>query len=748
MQRGELKYMTKRRRKMRSLRRRFDRFCRRFFGRRIRPLRALSLLLVLFMLVYCTSFLPVFLGRFVVRQVSMIMHPKELQSSAIRDNHNWEFPEFIEENNEAPLTSPHRIFVFGPPGDAIGHVVRYLEKIGAYAGRGKGLLGPSVPATHRTDLHDESYFSAHRNAIDISEVLLFDALKTERIENVINRRRVPKWVYYGFSRENVSTAAMVNFSKMASSVVNEMDASVLLDSENDDTTALRGKEKSEKYRYDSPWVLGDHRLTLSSTFWTSEIEPDTAVCVIILERPEYFAESMQKYNYDGRLSAKEWSIVWEHYQKEAHLACAKFPVVYINWTSSLTSEDDYITSLEHMAKSLMKNAKVKGLDMEEAREDTKWIQTQIRSLLPPGDRGKLSDLRDNGFLNSHLLSLDFLERTKKFYLDLIQKRQTKIEDYKNYLSEYSSFILKRYTFFSNVSLRADEHGTNDVWNESRFIPWIRLERNEKEAYATIVTGTSESYVSGAAVNAASLSLMDSSRDIIAIVTELVNQAERERLRYFGWTVIAVDTLPEAWWRNSKYNDRCMSSKNNQDIRWGRMFSKLRLWEQINYTSIVYMDCDAFGISKAYEIFESTSEIMGESSVRHDIDVFLAGVMLMRPSLDTFNNLLKRSKDPPPTIWKKPVDCTEQALLNDYYKNSRNRKFSISKDERKSIGRPTIHRDYYNNAPWIVHFLTKSCGKPWSRYEDEKYRFRKHCHLTVIELWERRASLLGISHGPW
>ena len=70
----------------------------------------------------------------------------------------------------------------------------------------------------------------------------------------------------------------------------------------------------------------------------------------------------------------------------------------------------------------------------------------------------------------------------------------------------------------------------------------------------------------------------SSRDIIAIVTELVNQAERERLRYFGWTVIAVDTLPEAWWRNSKYNDRCMSSKNNQDIRNKNRVILCKSWE--------------------------------------------------------------------------------------------------------------------------------------------------------------------------
>ena len=60
-----------------------------------------------------------------------------------------------------------------------------------------------------------------------------------------------------------------------------------------------------------------------------------------------------------------------------------------------------------------------------------------------------------------------------------------------------------------------------------------------------------------------------------------------------------------------------------------MATKLRLWQQTQYERLLYMDCDAFVVGRAYEVFElfGEHEIMGESSVAKR-SVFLAGVMLL------------------------------------------------------------------------------------------------------------------------
>jgi len=137
------------------------------------------------------------------------------------------------------------------------------------------------------------------------------------------------------------------------------------------------------------------------------------------------------------------------------------------------------------------------------------------------------------------------------------------------------------------------------------------------------------------------------------------------------------------------------------------------------------------------------------------DVLLAGVMFLKPSTNTFEKFIQRSKLPPPKIWGSPVDCTEMALINDVFKDisSEQKRFSIEKSKSNAIGRPTIKRDWMKHVPWIVHYLTKACRKPWTEFVSSSSvghhvqpKLRKRCDIVPQLLWERTATLAGLARG--
>lgn len=84
--------------------------------------------------------------------------------------------------------------------------------------------------------------------------------------------------------------------------------------------------------------------------------------------------------------------------------------------------------------------------------------------------------------------------------------------------------------------------------------------------------------------------------------------------------------------------------------------------------------------------------------------------------------------------------------------SQEKRFSIEKTDSKAIGRPTMKRDWKENVPWIVHYLTKACEKPWSRFvkgtkESRKFiRRRNRCDTVPEDLWERTAYVAGLVSG--
>jgi hypothetical protein len=108
-------------------------------------------------------------------------------------------------------------------------------------------------------------------------------------------------------------------------------------------------------------------------------------------------------------------------------------------------------------------------------------------------------------------------------------------------------------------------------------------RLAREAYATLLTTSDESYLAGAIALSTSIRAFDDTRKLLALVTPAVPEAWHHELRGAGFEVVPVDEIEEFWWGSG--HERCRSYASDQDARWGHESTKLRLWELESYEKI-------------------------------------------------------------------------------------------------------------------------------------------------------------------
>ena len=193
--------------------------------------------------------------------------------------------------------------------------------------------------------------------------------------------------------------------------------------------------------------------------------------------------------------------------------------------------------------------------------------------------------------------------------------------------------------------------------------------NTREAYVTILTGDDLQYFRSALVVAASIRLHDTTRDLVLMTVKgLVPHAWYPIARRFGWTVHEIERLEETWWGKCGRADP-EKDHNSQDVRWGRMSSKLKLWEETSYQRVLFLDADAFLVDDGSGMFDIPGDVVAERGIVHRLALaptFNAGFLIVSPSQATYEALVARGKQDPPKLFGNVVDCTEQGLLNGYF----------------------------------------------------------------------------------
>lgn len=306
---------------------------------------------------------------------------------------------------------------------------------------------------------------------------------------------------------------------------------------------------------------------------------------------------------------------------------------------------------------------------------------------------------------------DFMEKvyqwtTHRFHHKITLPSFERNEKIKNVLSKYKSISNKLVT---NVfEEKALEHSPN--------LP------NFTFAFATILTTENLDYLKGTLVLGASIRNFYSNQDMICLVTSKVPLEWYAVLEKVGWTVKLVQTLPEYRWKF------CNGFTEDQSQRWGNMMTKLRIWE-LSYERIVYIDSDAILLRPIpTNLFEPT--FSAEKGVHHPF--FNAGVMIITPSSLVLQDILEYAKnEAPEKLFGNSVDCTEQAVLVEYFSNSAHL-FNVAHgyDDLDQDSPNKISEDIF-----AVHWITHACRKPWMEEISEQREIRQ-CTSYFYQYWNK------------
>ncbi|KAL5598968.1 hypothetical protein BROUX41_003713 [Berkeleyomyces rouxiae] len=214
-----------------------------------------------------------------------------------------------------------------------------------------------------------------------------------------------------------------------------------------------------------------------------------------------------------------------------------------------------------------------------------------------------------------------------------------------------------------------------------------------EVYATLLTN--DSYLPGALVLAHSLRDAGSSKQLAVLVTpDTVSADAIAQLRTIYDYIIEVP-------RVSNPNARNLALMQRTDLH--SALTKIMLWKQTQFSKIVYIDADVVAVRAPDELFALDVPFAAAPDIGWP-DCFNSGVMVLKPSLETYNSL-KAAADAGVSF-----DGADQGLLNSHFPDYHRISFNYNVT-------PSAHYQYlpaYNHFRGnisLVHFIGKD--KPWN-----------------------------------
>ncbi|KAL6506335.1 hypothetical protein OROGR_024516 [Orobanche gracilis] len=144
----------------------------------------------------------------------------------------------------------------------------------------------------------------------------------------------------------------------------------------------------------------------------------------------------------------------------------------------------------------------------------------------------------------------------------------------------------------------------------------------KEAYVTVLH-SSEDYVCGALVLAQSIIKSNSTRDLVLLADDSISVKSLQGLRAAGWKITHMQRIRNPNAETETYNE------------WN--YSKLRIWELIEYDKLIFIDTDFVILRNTDEFFDYPQL----SAVGNNKHLFNSGFMLVEPSTCMFRNLMKQ-----------------------------------------------------------------------------------------------------------
>ncbi|KAL9450509.1 hypothetical protein AB3S75_012276 [Citrus x aurantiifolia] len=275
--------------------------------------------------------------------------------------------------------------------------------------------------------------------------------------------------------------------------------------------------------------------------------------------------------------------------------------------------------------------------------------------------------------------------------------------------------------------------------------------HQREAYVTVLH-SSEAYVCGAIALAQSIIQKNSTRDLVLLHDKSISGKSLRGLRAAGWKTKWISRIRSPFAKKDSYNE------------WN--YSKLRVWQLIEYDKIIFIDSDLLVLKNIDEFF-FYPEL---SAAGNDKVLFNSGVMVIEPSLCKFEDMMLKS------FKVSSYNGGDQGFLNEVFtwwhrlpkRINHLKVFSKQDDKEHQVGDGLYAIHYLGLKPWMCYkdydcnwdmvsrhiFASDSAHKKWWQvYDAMPKKLQQYCALTKhidkrIKKWRRIAENANLANGHW
>ncbi|XP_038704749.1 putative UDP-glucuronate:xylan alpha-glucuronosyltransferase 5 [Tripterygium wilfordii] len=212
--------------------------------------------------------------------------------------------------------------------------------------------------------------------------------------------------------------------------------------------------------------------------------------------------------------------------------------------------------------------------------------------------------------------------------------------------------------------------------------------HQREAYVTVLH-SSEDYVCGAIALAQSIIKSNSTKDLVLLHDKLITVKSVEGLRAAGWKTRLIERIRSPLAKKGSYNEY--------------NYSKLRIWQLIDYDKLIFIDSDIIVLKNIDKLFTYPQL----SASPNDKFLFNSGIIVLEPSLRTFDYLM--SKIPRLDSY----NGGDQGFLNEAF--TWWHRLPTKLNYLKIFERSKNNED--NEIPSDVHTIHYLGWKPWMCYRD-------------------------------
>jgi len=213
----------------------------------------------------------------------------------------------------------------------------------------------------------------------------------------------------------------------------------------------------------------------------------------------------------------------------------------------------------------------------------------------------------------------------------------------------------------------------------------------KYAFGTVLY--SDSYLVPLLTLGQSINNTGTAADRVAMYTSDVSERTVQTLQQFGWRTVPTEVL--------------ISTTNTPLYsRYAKTFTKIRMWQLVDYEKVIYLDADVIVLKNMDELFECPYFCAPIDQMPNK--GFCAGTMVLTPSLETYQALLKAMDEPHPED-----QLADQDLFNRFFPVSKMTSEQLLSQKASFQTAPYLfYNFYYKQIEHDILSIHYTLGKPW------------------------------------